>query len=770
MKRLFYLLPFLLLAFGASAANTFVGNFVGSLLGASNLNFTTVFTISTNLTPADTNSAYVKGVTTIQPSDGSEGGAGPLTDASILNGRYWKKSTLLNGYAWYTNGPAFWYAARDTLPGGATYLTADWFGSPAYVLSLNTNADVDAPFKTDILLVQVGNLIGQEDRWIDYYNSQPTTWQDFAGNNYDAGHFSTNPIPRVVLDPAPWALQSSLAAVIAAAAAASAKVDTSSNSILSGLRRTNNVPSAGFNDYVLKVPPMMWSTYNVDQGANWFTEVEILKSATNLVLNGYFAAGWNWISIDDGWEASSRDGSGDLQPSATKFPRGMAATVTDLHTLGFKVQIYTSYPGGTCFGLPGTGISTMQRDLNKFASWGCDGVFFDSCGQANPVSASGIPAQYEEIQVIANAAQHIEPYRPFMTEVGFSDRHTSLGPNEYTPSTYGGEKLINLLNVFGSYDFHDGVGLSNEVNSASTVTNAPQFIYPGHSAFGGRMGLNGTALDARHLMTCQIMCHFKMLTGYTNANPSVKVYMTNTEAIAIGQDPGWFPPTIVAKGPTNYQIWKKPLGTLYSGSNAVAIFNWGSAATNLTVSWAMLGISSNTAVFVRDAWAQTNCGTWTGFYSNTLPANSLLLLVFTQLPTGITNGALAGAGVLGETISSAIASGSATSLTTATAKNITSLSLTAGDWDVSGNVNFVGSTATASLLQGGISATSATVPTDGTEVFSGLTALGSGTDSVTLPRKQINVAATTTVYLVGKSTFSAGSVTAYGSMSARRIR
>lgn len=136
---------------------------------------------------------------------------------------------------------------------------------------------------------------------------------------------------------------------------------------------------------------------------------------------------------------------------------------------------------------------------------------------------------------------------------------------------------------------------------------------------------------------------------------------------------------------------------------------------------------------------------------------------------GATDGGNAAAGIWGEYQSSAIASGGAVSLTDATAANITSISLTAGDWDVEGNVNIAGATATYSQGVAGISATSATLPTDGTEVYSGAQfTLLSVTDGVALPRKRINVTVTTTVYLVGRASFSAGTMTGYGSITARR--
>jgi hypothetical protein len=131
----------------------------------------------------------------------------------------------------------------------------------------------------------------------------------------------------------------------------------------------------------------------------------------------------------------------------------------------------------------------------------------------------------------------------------------------------------------------------------------------------------------------------------------------------------------------------------------------------------------------------------------------------------------ASAGVVGEYVSSLIAVGSAVSLTTATAANVTSISLTAGDWDVAGVVNFSETTATVSARTAGISTTSATLPTDGSEGYCGVqSTVTSETNSIALTRKRITISGTTTVYLVGQATFSAGTAAGFGTINARRVR
>lgn len=154
---------------------------------------------------------------------------------------------------------------------------------------------------------------------------------------------------------------------------------------------------------------------------------------------------------------------------------------------------------------------------------------------------------------------------------------------------------------------------------------------------------------------------------------------------------------------------------------------------------------------------------------STTCANSRDLQLRSLLGTTTNNAGAAGA--VGETITSAIAVGSATSLTTATAKNVTSVSLTAGDWQVSGNCNFAAASATVTGAAGGISTTTATLPVDGTEVYSGVqVTVLSENDSVTLPPKRISLSGTTSTFLICRATFSAGTVTAFGSITAWRMR
>lgn len=135
----------------------------------------------------------------------------------------------------------------------------------------------------------------------------------------------------------------------------------------------------------------------------------------------------------------------------------------------------------------------------------------------------------------------------------------------------------------------------------------------------------------------------------------------------------------------------------------------------------------------------------------------------------ITNDA-ASAGDVGEYVVGTRTSGSALSLTTDTVADIATISLTAGDWDISGNITFAGTTATVTGSGGGIQNASAVMPTSTNVVYSGTqTVLATFNDSIFVT-KRFSLASTTTIYLVARATFTAGTVTGYGAIAARRVR
>jgi hypothetical protein len=119
-------------------------------------------------------------------------------------------------------------------------------------------------------------------------------------------------------------------------------------------------------------------------------------------------------------------------------------------------------------------------------------------------------------------------------------------------------------------------------------------------------------------------------------------------------------------------------------------------------------------------------------------------------------------------IESNVASGSAVSLSSGVAANITNISLPPGDWDVWGTMGVVASVATTAIT-GSISTTSATNSTPpGSGAFTRIP--GSSTTDPVVPvgMTRLSLSTTTTVYLVTSVSFASGTCSAYGYLGARR--
>lgn len=136
----------------------------------------------------------------------------------------------------------------------------------------------------------------------------------------------------------------------------------------------------------------------------------------------------------------------------------------------------------------------------------------------------------------------------------------------------------------------------------------------------------------------------------------------------------------------------------------------------------------------------------------------------------------AASGHVGEYTPSTVTSGSAVSLVTGTAKDLTSISLTAGDWDVCVNAEFApAATTRLNFVEISVSTTTNTVnntPGNRTRVTYPInTTLNPNTDVQALVGPvRISIASTTTVYAVANSQFDTSTMSVFGILRARRVR
>ncbi|SAK19280.1 hypothetical protein UA17_01779 [Burkholderia multivorans] len=238
------------------------------------------------------------------------------------------------------------------------------------------------------------------------------------------------------------------------------------------------------------------------------------------------------------------------------------------------------------------------------------------------------------------------------------------------------------------------------------------------------------------------------------------VQLLNPAGSSIGQ-------TIVSTGASSAPGWGTiPLSGLSSvaANTVIANFTGSSAAPvafsmpSCNSSGSALQYASGTGLTCASNYALTTGATFTGAITPSQTAGII----------GTTTNNNANTGSVGEYATNTT---TGTSLTSGAAANMTSISLTAGDWDVSGEVTYsAGAGCVPTLFQQSVSTTSATSGGAGAQTVWSASFSTASTNVMPTPRVRISLSATTTVYLVGTSLFSGGTMTANGFIRARRVR
>lgn len=205
--------------------------------------------------------------------------------------------------------------------------------------------------------------------------------------------------------------------------------------------------------------------------------------------------------------------------------------------------------------------------------------------------------------------------------------------------------------------------------------------------------------------------------------------------------------------------------------------NW-IVSNNAVTDFGRLMFGGNTAAFPSIKRTSTGIDVMLADLSGAAPITSSNLTSSTsrgQLFGSTTNDA-ATAGNIGEFITSTVTKASPVALVNGTSKTITSISLTAGDWDVFVMGGFTGAAGTTVFhLNSSISTTTDTESTTegrfANYVNGGGAIFGNGDPILNaIVPTRISLSSTTTVYLVANASFLTSTCSGYGIISARRVR
>jgi alpha-galactosidase len=368
-------------------------------------------------------------------------------------------------------------------------------------------------------------------------------------------------------------------------------------------------------------PPMGWNSWNC-----WALLVDDSKvrDAARVMHEKLYDYGWNYVNIDDGWEAGKRTAEGEILANQ-KFPDFKGLT-DYIHSLGLKFGIYSSPGPTTCGGYVGS-YQHEEIDAKTWASEGVDYLKYDYCGYADVQRNSEEKTIQEPYIVMRKALDKVN--RDIVYCIGYG------APNVWKwGEEAGGNQWRTTRDITDEWNVVTAIGSFQDVCASSTAPgkyNDPDMLVVGILGKPwGNIHLSYLTADEQysHISLWSILSA-PLLIGCDMANMDdfTSNLLTNNEVIAVNQDSLVSPAKKILT--RDGQIWYKKLS---DGSFAVGLFQidpyfilWNQKEEeaiqrknyNLSIDFKQLGIKGK--VKIRDLWRQRDLGYFLNSYSAKVP-------------------------------------------------------------------------------------------------------------------------------------------------------
>jgi len=361
-------------------------------------------------------------------------------------------------------------------------------------------------------------------------------------------------------------------------------------------------------DGLALTPPMGWYPWN-EFGQDPQNEKLIKEIANALIRSGMKDAGYAYVGPDEG-RCFSRSADGKLTPNLAGYPSGLRGLGEYIHQRGLKYALYTDAGTHTCSkAMPGTKDHEVE-DMAAFAAWRADYVKIDWCNTEGQNPAQSY-TKLGEAQIAAG--------RPIVFSL------CSWGKGE--PWKWAAS-VGHLWRTTGDIC---GPGKA-DWSAAMRNTAANEKLYaaagPGHwndpdMLITGMDGLSETQNRSFFSLWCMMAAPLMAGNDLRKMTASTIEILTNREAIAINQDPLGIQGHIVRKE-GRAEIWAAK--RLFDGSQAVLVFNSGTAPAQVHVTWADIGSAESAALYVRNLWTHQTTGPESGGTTVTVPPGDVALL------------------------------------------------------------------------------------------------------------------------------------------------
>jgi alpha-galactosidase len=369
-------------------------------------------------------------------------------------------------------------------------------------------------------------------------------------------------------------------------------------------------------------PPLGWNSWNTF-GCD-INETKIRAAADAMVSSGMKAAGYEYVVVDDCWQATTRDSGGNLRSDPARFPSGMKALGDYIHGKGLKFGIYQAPREETCaqyFNAVGGATGALnheQQDATTFAAWGVDFLKYDWCSPWGTLDdqIAGFAKMRDALRATG---------RPIVYSINSNSVHSNTGP------TYDWSQVADMWRT--TEDITDKWTSGCTADCFMGVTEILDVQAPLHPWAGPQhwndpdmleVGVRGTftPTENRAHMSMWAIMAAPLIAGndITTMSADVRTVLTDPDVLAVNQDSlGRQAQRVRDNGDT--EVWAKTLG---DGSGAVALLNRSDSTATVSTTATGIGMPAAGGYQLFDVWTDATRNT-TGTISATVPPHGVVM-------------------------------------------------------------------------------------------------------------------------------------------------
>jgi len=343
-------------------------------------------------------------------------------------------------------------------------------------------------------------------------------------------------------------------------------------------------------------PPLGWNSWNV-----WGLSVsadKVRDAARAFVETGLAGHGYQYVNIDDGWEAG-RAPDGEVLCNE-KFP-DMKALADEVHALGLKLGIYSSPGPKTCGGYEGSYRHELQ-DARTYAKWGIDYLKYDWCSYGQIAKDGSLVELQKPYKVMREALDSVD------RDIVYSLCQYGMGDVWKWGNLVGGDLWRTTGDITDTWGSMSGIGFAQgkiAKYAGPSGWNDPDMLVVGMVGWGPSVRPNRLKKNEQitHIsLWAMLAAPFLIGCDLTKLDEFTKDLLMNHEILEIQQDPLGKPPVQRDLG-DGTEVWTR---RLWDGTIAVALFNRNFAAKEVAVSWSSIGVQGSPRVL--DCWRRKDLG------------------------------------------------------------------------------------------------------------------------------------------------------------------